>query len=43
MVTNIHIEVTDEDQYKRLKEIKDEHGLTWRGMLVRAADDLEDG
>ncbi len=43
VVTNIHIEVPDEDQYDHLKEVKDKHGLTWRGMLVCAADNLEDG
>jgi hypothetical protein len=41
MPTNIHIEVPDEEQYNRLQRIKDEHGLTWRGMLVHAANDLE--
>jgi len=40
MVTNIHIEVPDE-QYERLKRVKNEHGLTWRGMLIHTADDLE--
>ena len=43
MATNIHIEVPDEEQYDRLKEIKNKYGLTWRGMLIRAADELEDG
>lgn len=37
----INIEVSDEEQYDRLKRVKDEHGLTWRGMLIHAADDLE--
>lgn len=37
----INIEVADEDQYERLARVKDEHGLTWRGMLIHAADDLE--
>jgi predicted urease superfamily metal-dependent hydrolase len=41
MPTNIHIEVPDEDQYDRLKRIKDKYGLTWRGMLVHAANDLD--
>ncbi|MFC4990340.1 hypothetical protein [Saliphagus infecundisoli] len=40
MVTNIHIEVPDE-QYERLSRVKNEHGLTWRGMVIHAADDLE--
>jgi hypothetical protein len=42
MVTNIHIEVEDDEQYERLKRVKNDHGLTWRGMLLRAADELED-
>lgn len=37
----INIEVSDGEQYDRLKRVKDEHGLTWRGMLIHAADDLE--
>lgn len=37
----INIEVSDEEQYDRLKRVKDKHGLTWRGMLIHAADDLE--
>ncbi len=40
MVTTIHAKVPDE-QYDRLKKIKDENGLTWRGMLLHAADNLE--
>lgn len=38
----INIEVPDEEQYERLSRLKDEHGLTWRGMLILAADELED-
>jgi hypothetical protein len=41
MGTDIHIEVPDEGQYKRLKHVKSEYGLTWRGMSIHAADDLE--
>ena len=37
----INIELSDEEEYGRLKRVKDEHGLTWRGMLIHAADDLE--
>lgn len=37
----INIEVPDEDQYERLSRVKNEYGLTWRGMLIHAADDLE--
>lgn len=38
----INIEVPDEEQYEHLSRLKDEHGLTWRGMLILAADELED-
>lgn len=41
MGKNIHIEIPDEQQYEWLKEVKNERGLTWRGMLVYAADELE--
>lgn len=37
----IHIEVGDDDQYARLERIEDDHGLTRRGMLIHAANDLE--
>jgi hypothetical protein len=41
-VTNhVNIEVPDDEQYERLKRVKNEYGLTWRGMLIHAADDLE--
>jgi len=40
MTKNIHVEVPD-GQYDRLKRVKHENGLTWRGMLIHAADDLE--
>jgi hypothetical protein len=40
MATTIHVKVPDE-QYDRFKRVKVENGLTWRGMLIHAADDLE--
>ena len=40
MVKNIHV-VVDDDVHERLKRIKKEHGLTWEGMLLHAADDLD--
>ena len=40
MATTIHAKVPDE-QYDRLKRVKVENGLTWRGMLIHAAEDLE--
>jgi hypothetical protein len=41
VVTNIHIEVPDGEQYERLKGAKNKYGLTWRGMLVHATDNLD--
>ena len=38
---NIHF-VVDDDEYERLDRVKNEHGLTWRGMVIHAADDLEE-
>jgi len=40
-MTSIQIEVSDEDQYQRLSNVKDKYGLTWRGMLIHAARNLE--
>ncbi|WP_170972399.1 hypothetical protein [Natronorubrum halophilum] len=40
MAKNIHF-VVDDDEYERLDRIKNEHGLTWRGMVKHAANDLE--
>ena len=42
MATTIRIDVPDDDQYERLSRVKEQHGLTWRGMLLRAAESLED-
>jgi hypothetical protein len=36
----INIEVPEE-QHERLSSAKNDHGLTWRGMLILAADELE--
>ena len=41
MVTTVQIEIEDDDQYERLRRIKRHNGLTWKGMLLHAADDLE--
>lgn len=37
---NINIEV-DEGQYESLKDTKNRHGLTWRGMLLHAQRELD--
>ncbi|MFC5969896.1 hypothetical protein ACFPYI_00995 [Halomarina salina] len=41
MSNHVNIEVPSDEQYERLKRVKKEHGLTWRGMLIHAADDLD--
>jgi hypothetical protein len=40
-MTEVRIEVPDEEQYDWIVEVKEKHGLTWRGMLVLAAKELE--
>ncbi|MFB6294719.1 MAG: helix-turn-helix domain-containing protein [Candidatus Nanohaloarchaea archaeon] len=37
-----HIAFDDDDQYDALRAVKDEHGITWRGMLVLAGTVLND-
>ncbi len=37
---NLNIEV-DQEEYDRLSEIKDAHGLTWKGMLLQGAKSLD--
>lgn len=40
MGRSLHIEVDDE-QYEWLSDVKAKRGLTWRGMLIHAAENLE--
>ncbi|MFC7129463.1 hypothetical protein [Haloferax chudinovii] len=40
MAKNIHV-VVDDDVHERLSRIKNDHGLTWEGMLLHAANDLD--
>lgn len=40
MGTTLHVEVSNE-QYERLSRLKEKRGLTWRGMLILAADEIE--
>jgi hypothetical protein len=37
---NLNVEV-DQEEYDRLSEIKDAHGLTWKGMLLQGARSLD--
>ena len=39
-MTNLNIEVSDEE-YEKLREIKEAHGLTWRGLLIQGANALD--
>lgn len=38
--SQVYAEVSDEE-YERLEDVKDEHGLTWRGLLLQGAKSLE--
>ena len=42
MGKTVRIDIPDGEQYERLSSTKEAHGLTWRGMLILAADELED-
>jgi hypothetical protein len=37
---NLNVEV-DQVEYDRLSEIKDAHGLTWKGMLLQGARSMD--
>ena len=37
---NLNVEVNDEE-YDQLKEVKDAHGLTWRGLVIQGAKALD--
>jgi hypothetical protein len=39
---NLNVEV-DQEEYDRLSEVKDAHGLTWKGMLLQGARSLYEG
>ena len=43
MTNNIHIEVDDDEQFKKMKELKDRYGLTWKGLLVQGMKRVEEG
>lgn len=40
MGTHVQIEI-DEENYEKLKEVKDKHGVTWYGMLRSGGLHLE--
>jgi len=37
---NLNIEVSNEE-YDRLSDVKDAHGLTWRGLVIQGARALD--
>lgn len=39
-MTEIRFEIEDE-QYERLRKLKEHHGLTWKGMLLQGAKRLD--
>jgi len=42
-VRYVKIEFEDEEQYERVSELKDAHGLTWKGLLLRGTRGLDSG
>lgn len=42
MGKRIQFEV-DQSEYEDLEEIKDKYGMTWKGMVVTAANELTGG
>ena len=43
MTSNIHIQVDDDEQFEKMKELKDRYGLTWKGLLVQGMKRVEEG
>lgn len=37
---NLNIELSDEE-YEKLSEVKEAHGLTWRGLVIQGAKALD--
>ncbi|WP_458190499.1 hypothetical protein [Haladaptatus sp. NG-WS-4] len=37
---NLNVEVSD-GEYEQLSEVKDAHGLTWRGLVIQGAKALD--
>ena len=35
----IIIDIVDSDELKKIKDFKKAHGLTWRGMILRAIEE----
>jgi hypothetical protein len=42
-VRYVKVEFEDEEQYERLSDLKDAHGLTWKGLLLKGAKGLDSG
>ncbi|MFC6874762.1 hypothetical protein [Halobellus marinus] len=42
MTNNIHIQVDDDEQFEKMKELKDKYGLTWKGLLVQGMKRVEE-
>ena len=46
-MVEIRVEFDDDAQYERLKELKQHHGLTWKGLLLegekRVREEIPDG
>ena len=42
-MVEVRIEFDDDEQYERLKEIKNKRGYTWKGLMLEGAEALDTG
>ena len=42
-MTSTRIVIKDDKQFERLEAVRERHGVNWRGMLIKGAEQLEAG
>jgi hypothetical protein len=42
MTNHISIQVESDEQYERLQQIREQYGLTWKGLLIQGVFHLEE-
>jgi len=42
-MTSTRIVIKDDRQFERLEAVRERHGVNWRGMLIKGAEQLEAG
>jgi len=42
-MTSTRIIIKDDRQFERLEAVRKRHGVNWRGMLIKGAEQLEAG